>query len=55
MRTRARRHIMEERGWGKGTHHVGMIEALEHPHLTLHALLIPLDLRFWNGFQCDLA
>jgi len=29
-----------------------MIETLEHPHLTPHALLIPL-LR--NGLECDLV
>jgi len=38
-----------------GTHDVGMIETLEHAHLTPHALLIPLDFLLRNGLQCDLA
>lgn len=38
----------------RGTHDVGMIEALEDPHLAPHALLIPLDLLLRDGLQGNL-
>jgi len=41
--------------WGNKTHSIVMIETLEHPHLTPHALLIPLDFILRNRFQCDLT
>ena len=34
---------------------MGMIKTLEHPHLTPHALLIPLDFLLQNGPQCSLT
>ena len=37
------------------THDVGMIETLEHSHLTPHALLVPLDFLLRNRLQCDLT
>lgn len=40
---------------GKKTHDVGMIEALEDPHLAPDAILIPLDLLFRDSLQRDLA
>jgi len=48
---RAQAHHREKRGGEMGTHDVGMIETLEHPHLTPHALLVLLR----NGLQCNLA
>ena len=38
-------------GWENGTHDVGMIETLKHPHLTPHPLLIPLDFLLWRCLQ----
>jgi hypothetical protein len=40
---------------GKKTHNVGMIEALEDPHLAPDALLIPFDLLFRDSLQRDFA
>lgn len=42
-------------GRGNGTHDVGMIDALEHPHLAPYDLLISLDLLLRHGLQYDLA
>ena len=41
--------------WGNGTYDIGTIETLKHPHLTPHALLIPLDFLLRNGLQSDLV
>ena len=40
---------------GNGTYDFVMIEALKHPHLTPHALLITLDFLLRNGHQSDLV
>jgi hypothetical protein len=40
---------------GNGTHNVGIVSALEDPHLALHALLIPLSFLLRNGLQRDFA
>jgi hypothetical protein len=40
---------------GNGTHDVGVINALEDPHLVPHALLVPLSFLLRNGLQRDLA
>ena len=44
-----------EEGKRGETHDVGMIEALEDPHLAPHALLIALDLLLRDGLQGNLA
>ena len=45
----------EKKGEKGGTHDVGMIEALEDPHLAPYALFIALDPFLRYGLQGDLA
>ena len=40
---------------GNGTHHIGMMEALEELHFTLHPLLVPIDLLLRNGLHRDIV
>jgi hypothetical protein len=40
---------------GNGTHDVGMMEALEDLHFTLHPFLVPIDLLLRNGLHRDIA
>jgi len=55
-RRRGRMVEKEKRRGGRGTHDVGMINALStRISLCPYVLLIPLDLLPWHGLQYDLA
>jgi hypothetical protein len=49
---RPRGRMVEKNRRGDGTHDVG---TMDHPHLTPHALLIPLDFLLRHGHQYDLT
>jgi len=47
----ARPGAWQRKGRGNGTHAVGMIEAMEHPHFVPYGLFIPLTFFFGMAFS----